>query len=60
MNNGSEPRGCKTCYYWNAQGGSDFRERCAYRFQLPYCERDHLPRTAESGRSCWGWKLRQA
>ncbi len=51
-------RCCGTCSFWQALGGDDFRERCSYRFQEPYCSRDHKPRSADSRPGCLGWKAR--
>jgi len=49
-------RCCRTCFYWRALGGDDFKERCKYRFQKPYCSRDNKPRAADSMPGCLGWK----
>ena len=49
-------RCCGTCFYWQPEGGSDFSERCKYRFRRPYCSRDNKPRSADARRGCLGWK----
>ncbi|MEQ8176652.1 MAG: hypothetical protein ABRQ26_16490 [Syntrophomonadaceae bacterium] len=52
-------RCCGTCFFWEPEGGDDFKERCKCRFREPYCRLDNKPRRAESGRGCLGWKPRE-
>lgn len=52
-------RYCRTCFFWESEGGDDFKERCKCRFREPYCRLDGKPRQAGAERGCLGWKSRE-
>jgi hypothetical protein len=50
-------RCCGTCRYWNAEGGSDFKERCKRRFRSPFCELTAKPHYADDMKGCLAWMI---